>query len=107
MRLIDADAFMQKILRMQKINKDCLLDKEQLEDREINNYDNGQQETFELIIKHLEEQPTAYDVDKVVEQIRKLENCGRCVNRNNSISHCATFCGLGKKLEIVKAGGNE
>ncbi len=48
---------------------------------------------------------TAYDVDKVVEQIRAMEICGDCLNNKNTISVCATFCDVGKKFEIIKAGG--
>jgi len=51
------------------------------------------------------QQPTAYDMDKVVEQLRKREICKNCLNNLNPITVCATFCDIGKKLEIVKAGG--
>ena len=68
MRLIDADAFMNKILWSKRINSEC-----PLEENALNTYDNGQEETFELIIKMLEEQPTAYSVDKVVEELEKKQ----------------------------------
>lgn len=66
MRLIDADEFMNKILLSKRINSEC-----QLEENALNTYDNGQEETFELIIKMLEKQPTAYDIDKVVEELEQ------------------------------------
>lgn len=53
----------------------------------------------------IDTQPTAYDVDEVVEQIKEMEICGRCLNNQNPIVVCATFCDVGKKLEIIKAGG--
>lgn len=58
MRLIDADKFLEDILKCKRINSMHPLDKEQLEDASVNNYDNGQMETFDLIIEHLEKQPT-------------------------------------------------
>lgn len=57
------------------------------------------------VVQIIEEQPTAYDADKVVGEIRKFEICGKCMNNHNSISICATFCDVGRKLEIVKSGG--
>ena len=68
MRLIDADELMDVILRSKKINSECTL-----EENAVDTYDNGQQETFELVIKMVEKQPTAYDPDKVVEQIRDMQ----------------------------------
>lgn len=53
----------------------------------------------------IEELPTAYDVDKVVGQIKTMEICGSCLNNQNPTAVCASFCDIGKKLEIVKAGG--
>lgn len=52
-------------------------------------------------------QPIAYDVGKVINELRKKEICTRCVNQDNSTSHCATFCDLGKKLEFIRNGGVE
>ena len=65
-RLIDADELMDVILRSKKLNSECVL-----EENAVDTYDNGQQETFELAIKMLDKQPTAYDVDKVVEKLEK------------------------------------
>lgn len=48
-----------------------------------------------------------YDVDKVVEQIRKLEICHKCLNNHNSVETCAEFCDVGKKIAIIKSGGIE
>lgn len=53
------------------------------------------------------EQPIAYDVDKVVEQIRELEICSRCLNNRNAVVTCAEFCDVGKKIAIIKSGGIE
>ena len=70
MKLIDADDFMKILLIVKRINKGFpLLD----DDQEINNYDVGQEETFDLIIRKLSEQPTAYDIEKMVEQLEELQ----------------------------------
>ena len=51
-------------------------------------------------------QPIAYDIDKVVEQLRENDNiCAQCLNNKNSISVCEEFCDIGKRLKIVKVGG--
>lgn len=76
MRLIDADVFKQQIAGMaivagyslQKANRLCKL---------------------------IDEQPTAYDIDKVVRQIN-LESVGSSIQES---------LGLLKALNIVKAGG--
>ena len=87
MRLIDADEFKEIIVTYGKagfaalrINKICEL---------------------------IDSQTTAYDADKVVEQIRKLEICRKCLNNHNSVEICAEFCDVGKKLAIIKSGGIE
>lgn len=91
MRLIDADDFMKKLLSVKRINKGSpLLD----DDPEINNYDVGQEETFDLIIRKLSERPTAYDVEKVVEQLEEMFK-----------HHSATKTVKRLVIEIVKGGG--
>ena len=89
MRLIDADELMDAILRSKRINSECAL-----EENAVDTYDNGQQETFELVIKMVEDRPTAYDVDEVVEQLENDEKhtFDGCINKRYAI-------------EIVKGGG--
>lgn len=71
MRLIDADEFMKTVLRMKRLNEECPLSDIDLENEKINNYETGQRETFDLITKHLDAQTTAYDPDKVVNQLEE------------------------------------
>ena len=89
MRLIDADELMDAILWSKRINSECAL-----EENAVDTYDNGQQETFELVIKMLEDRPTAYDMDKVVDQLENDEKhtFDGCINKRYAI-------------EIVKGGG--
>lgn len=114
MRLIDADAEIAKIEQeIQRINEKI----KRLENRMLEEPNNSIHVFSEQIkqchrnianckkeIRVLQQYQTAYDVDKVVEQIRKMEICGSCLNNQNPIPVCATFCDVGKKLEIVKAG---
>lgn len=97
MRLIDADALMEKFLKMQRTNKEIPLLEEDLNNPEVNNYENGQQETFELIIEHLEKTETAYDVEKVVEQLEE---------RRKRRTGVLRFI-LGEAIEVVRKGGVE
>lgn len=54
-------------------------------------------EIFETII---DEQPTAYDVDKVVEQLKETKAYMLYENMNADVKW------IDKAIEIVKAGGN-
>lgn len=56
------------------------------------------------VINELDIFPTAYDVNKVIEQLKETEKCSICTVKHNSIDTCARFCDVGKKLEIVKNG---
>lgn len=70
MRLIDADLFMEELLSMKRGNKELpLLD----DDPEVNNYDVGQEETFDLVIRNLSEQPTVYARTPMANIVEKLE----------------------------------
>ncbi len=111
MRLIDADEFMRIVLRCEKLNRECPLSEEKKKDKDINNYETGQRETFELIIEHLEKQPTAYKVDKVVEQLEKEKEqlyCGLISRGGRANGKSIVYGGnmaYKKAIEIVKAGG--
>lgn len=100
MRLIDADEFMRIVLRCEKLNRECPLSKEKKKDKNINNYETGQRETFELIIENLEKQPTAYKADKVVEQLETNKGLYYVGNKNYEYA-----VRVDKAIEIVKAGG--
>lgn len=95
MRLIDADAFMEEILLMKRLNAKYSLG---TDDKEVNNYDIGQQETFDLIIKHLEEFSIAYDKDKVIEQLEEL--------KSQVPEELSQLMAYDEAIKIVKAGGN-
>ena len=107
MRLIDADELMDVILRSKKTNSECVL-----EENAVDTYDNGQQETFELVIKMVEDRPTAYDPDKVVEQ---LEELGQKMSESKSLQKYGKSSpanhryykavSVKRAIEIVKGGG--
>ena len=57
-------------------------------------------------ISCVEEQPTAYDIDKVVEELEERQKeylAGFGVHNNDEMYGVA--CGLGDAIEIVKQGG--
>ena len=58
------------------------------------------------LMKLVDTQPTAYDVDKVVEQLEKLKKQNPFINgiRDNSIEAAASRQTLDYAIEIVKAG---
>ena len=119
MRLIDADEFMKTVLRMKRLNEVCPLSDIYLENEKINNYETGQRETFDLITEHLDAQPTAYDPEKVVEQLEErtafLKDCTKYGNKTaeqQSKSYDTMMMYEVKDLvddllEIVKAGGTD
>ena len=119
MRLIDADEFMKTVLRMKRLNEVCQLSDIYLENEKINNYETGQRETFDLITEHLDAQPTAYDPEKVVEQLEErtafLKDCTKYGNKTaeqQSKSYDTMMMYEVKDLvddllEIVKAGGTD
>lgn len=72
-RLIDADAFERTVMF-------------------------GDAEDMQDVIYALRDYPTAYDVDKVVEQLRKLPKCSTWNHNSNNIDR-------DKAIEIVKGGG--
>lgn len=98
MRLIDADLFMEKLLGMKRTNKELpLLD----DDPEVNNYDVGQEETFDLVIRKLSEQPTVDTRTPMANIVEKLEE--------ESYETTDTVCGerfkairLSSAINIVK-----
>ncbi len=79
-----------------------LIDAEKLE-KEMNELCGGECECCVLKVCPAHNQPTAYDVDKVVEQL-SCEKCSDCLLEEN----CTANFGDGfmeKIREIVKAGG--
>lgn len=104
MRLIDADLFMEKLLSMKRVNKELpLLD----DDPEVNNYDVGQEETFDLVIRKLSEQPTVNTrkpmdniVEKLEEESKKKHNKERDVLCK--IANASYSAGVEYAINIVK-----
>lgn len=109
MRLIDADKFMDILITCEQVNRQRPLPEEKLNDKAVNNYETGQKETFDLIIEHLEKQPTAYNLDKVMEKLAEkidpnvdMDTGQACDNwvidiQNEVIREC---------MEIVREGSN-
>lgn len=59
---------------------------------------------FLRIASLIDAQPTAYDVDKIVEQLEDYGNEETHYYKNTPYERCIEEC-IGKALKIVKAGG--
>ncbi len=90
-----------------------LIDADKLKEA-INSSLNTGRETFspEIIYEAVDEQLTAFDVDKVVEQLEEVEKIMTspvtedCFGEECRASDC-TVCLISKAIEIVKGGGIE
>lgn len=88
-----------------------LIDADKLKEA-INSSLNTGRETFssEIIREAIDEQPTVFDVDKVVEQLEEVEKIMTspvtedCFGEECRASDC-TVCLISKAIEIVKGGG--
>lgn len=96
MRLIDADKLIECMSSRYNEKKDIVSD--------------NLAEGFMQIEKLIKEQPTAYDVDKVVEELNKIKKYNLNladmmidIQENGTNRH---FICLEDAIEIVKAGGN-
>ena len=88
MRLIDADALIEEMNTSQK---------QPTSDENIEGYCEGWNDLADII----NSQPTAYDVDAVVEELQKAESV-KCYGSRNSGNYMIP---LADAIEIVKAGG--
>ena len=95
-RLIDADKL------IEELNKNSIF-------RTVTNAEG------KSAIEIIEQQPTAFDVDKVVEQLEKLstihysrfDDYMKQGNKELAKKHLLTFNAYHKAIEIVKAGGRD
>lgn len=99
MRLIDADELKKELY--QQWFMDILLTQRNSEDM------------FFALAQKIDEQPTAYNVDKVVEQLREQqEKLETDIFARESDNWYGQYCngiheGIDKAIEIIKAGGVE
>lgn len=90
-----------------------LIDADKLKEA-INSSLNTGRETFspEIMCEAVDEQPTAFDADKVIEQLEEVEKIMTspvtkdCFGEECRASDC-TVCLISKAIEIVKGGGVE
>lgn len=102
MRLIDADKLIQEMRKW-------YWDKEK---QKVAENDVSPMDLFtHLAITTVQEQPTAFDVDKVVEQLEEVEKIMTspvtedCFGEECRASDC-TICLISKAIEIVNEGGS-
>lgn len=84
-RLIDADALLKHFEMIQEQENAIGLD-------------------FVAITDEIKEQPTAYDPDKVVEQLEDYGNEETHYYKNTPYEKCIEEC-IGKAIQIAKGGG--
>lgn len=59
----------------------------------------------EMVIKVISDQPTAYDVDAVVKDIRAYAECDdECANEYN-LGYGCTFCKFNTVINFIRKGG--
>ena len=92
-RMIDADALTDEIKETKK-----LLQKGLGKDAEFAYM------SADSVLKTIYNQPTAYDPDKVVEQLEDYGNEETRYYKNTPYEKCIEEC-IGKAIEIVKGGG--
>ena len=93
MRLIDADKLCMHLADLQLSNAPDERDSEEVQRVMKSNYD-----CLELLIKMLNKQPTAYDVDKVVEELKTTKSTVL------DMMGVARDSAIDRAIEIVKAG---
>lgn len=86
MGLIDADALKEYCMRASKSD------------------DEFRRVSLATLASVIDAQPTAYDVDKVVEQLEDYGNEEMCYYKNTPYEKCIEEC-INKAIEIVKGGG--
>lgn len=86
MRLIDADALKEYCMNASKSDDDF---------RRV---------SLATLASVIDAQPTAYDQDKVVQQLEDYGNEEMCYYKNTPYEKCIEDC-IGKAIEIVKGGG--
>lgn len=92
MRLIDADIFKEYVMEGFRDNESLLKTEE---------YRNFARRIAESFCRDIDEQPTAYDIDKVVEQLDKASDYYECEQQGRE--H-VLMVDLSDAIEIVKAG---
>ena len=92
MRLIDADLLTEKITKLLKYDSDA-------DDRMVNIDD-----IAVSVLMEIEEQPTAYDVDKVIYNLDKISDYYECNEQGREHVQMVNF---EPAVDIVRLGGLE
>ena len=100
MRLIDADALLLELELLQD-EADA-----KYHETDFDSFYGGGCSMIQEVIKGVEKQPTAYDVDKVVGKLEDYGNEEMCYYKNTPYEKCVEEC-INKAIEIVKRGGAE
>lgn len=104
MRLIDADKL------LSKLNKAYAEVDAEYQEAKFDSFYGGECSAIQEIIKEVEKQPAAYDIDNVVERLKKeaeyshADYCGYAQEYGFDEDTDYHFAGLERAVEIVKSG---
>ena len=99
MRLIDADELLSKLNEAyKKANTEYYR-------RAFNGSWCGICSTLQEVIREVKEQPTTFDVDKVVEELKRIRAKKTCNKEKCDTKEICRICVVDDAIEIVKQGG--
>ena len=67
----------------------------------------NQQSAYMIALRLLDNEPTAYDIDKVVEELERIRAKKTCNKEKCDTKEICRICVVDDAIEIVKQGGKE
>lgn len=99
MRLIDADALLLELELLQD-EADA-----KYHETDFDSFYGGSCSMIQEAIKEVEKQPTAFDVDKVAEELNRIRAKKTCNKEKCDTKEICRICVVDDAIEIVKQGG--
>ena len=99
MRLIDADEL------LSKLNEAYKKANAEYHRRALNGFWCGTCSALQEAIREVKEQPTTFDVDKVVEELKRIRAKKTCNKEKCDTKEICRICVVDDAIEIVKQGG--
>ena len=99
MRLIDADEL------LSKLNEAYKKANAEYHRRALNGFWCGTCSALQEAIREVKEQPTAFDVDKVAEELNRIRAKKTCNKEKCDTKEICRICVVDDAIEIVKQGG--
>ena len=99
MRLIDADEL------LSKLNEAYKKANAEYHRRALNGFWCGTCSALQEAIREVKEQPTTFDIDKVVEELKRIRAKKTCNKEKCDTKEICRICVVDDAIEIVKQGG--